>query len=128
MPKPKGSVDKRREKVAMLLASGSTVRMASAKSGAGERTIYTWLKDPAFKAMVNDLRTRLTDRTLGILSRTAARSAVTLAKLLDDLDGNIQARAATAILDRLLAYREHADLLARLEELEARLGATKDGH
>jgi transposase len=110
----------------MLLASGSTVRAASKKTGVGERTISRWLQDPAFKVEVSGLRSRLTDRTLGILSRVAAKAAITLARLLADPDGNIRARSATGILDRLLAYREHADILARLEEVEARLGETKD--
>jgi hypothetical protein len=106
------------------LASGSTVKVAAQAAGVHERTVFLWLTDPAFKADVNKLRARLVDQTLGKLSRAATRSAAGLAKLLDNPDANIRLRAATAVLDRLVAYREHADLVARLDELESKLGGS----
>jgi transposase-like protein len=112
----------KKSRAAAALASGSTVKAAAKEAGVHQRTVFVWLRDPAFKAAVNKIRARLVDRTLGKLSAAATKSVTALEALLDNPDGNIQARAATGILDRLVAYREHTDLVARLDELEAKMG------
>lgn len=45
----------RREKAALALAEGYTVREAVERSGAGDRTIWRWYANPEFRAEVDRL-------------------------------------------------------------------------
>lgn len=112
----------RQQRVAVLLASGSTIRNAAAETSTGERTIYTWLDDTGYRAFIASLRGRLLDEAIGKLTDSAAAVGV-LRGLLDDLSGHVRLRAALGILDTLVKYREHIELDERLSELE---GQVKD--
>jgi hypothetical protein len=113
----------RQQRVAVLLASGSTIRDAAAESSVGERTIHTWLDDPAFRAFVSALRDRLLNETIGRLTLAASRAASVLETLLDSEQDQIRLRAASSILDAMIRVREHGELANRVAELESRAGA-----
>jgi hypothetical protein len=118
-----GPWNARQERVAALLASGSTIRDAAAESGAGERTVHSWLDDPAYRTFVGGLRDRILAETIGRPTQAASRAATVLEGLLEAQNEGVRLRAATAIIDSMIKAREHAELSARVTELEAQLAA-----
>jgi hypothetical protein len=111
----------RQERVALLIAAGRTVKDAAAEAGAGERTVYAWLADTGFRALVAELRGRLLDRAVGALTDAASQAAAVLRDLLTDPSPQIRLRAALGILDAAVRTREHAELARQVAELEQRL-------
>jgi transposase-like protein len=113
----------RRERVALYLAAGLSVRRAARKAGVGERTVYRWLAEDAFRQRVAELRTRLFDRAVGRLSRTSGKAAVVLKGLLDSADERVRLAAARAVLDSGMKAREALELAQKVEEIKATLKA-----
>jgi hypothetical protein len=116
-----GPWNARQERVAALLASGSTIRDAAVESGAGERTIHSWLDDPAYRAFVGGLRDHILAETIGRLTRAATRAATVLEGLLEAESEGVRFRAALGLIDTMIKTREHGELSARVSELEAQL-------
>jgi transposase-like protein len=106
---------------ALALATGKTVREAARKAGIGETTLYKWLRKPAFKARVTELRERMVAEAVGKLSRGMAGAAATLERLLKSKDERVKLAAAKAILDSAVKVRDQADLADRLAAVEAAL-------
>jgi hypothetical protein len=119
-----GPWNARQERVAALLASGSTIRDAAVESGAGERTIHSWLDDPAYRAFVEGLRDRILAETIGRLTRAATRAATVLEGLLEAESEGVRLRAALGLIDTMIKTREHGELSARVTELEAQLSTS----
>jgi hypothetical protein len=119
-----GPWNARQERVAALLASGSTIRDTAVESGAGERTIHSWLDDPAYRAFVGGLRDRILAETIGRLTRAATRAATVLEGLLEAESEGVRLRAALGLIDAMIKAREHGELSARVTELEAQLSTS----
>jgi hypothetical protein len=61
-----------RDKIALDLASGKTVREAAADHNIGERTLHRWLaEDEAFRRQVEQLRAELFSSARGVLAAIA---------------------------------------------------------
>lgn len=114
----------RQERVAVLLASGSTIRDAAAETRVGERTIHGWLDDPGYRAFVAELRDQLLNATIGRLTQTATRAVGVLGGLLDAESESVRLRAAFGLIDAMIKTREHGELAARVSELERRVVET----
>jgi len=117
------STSAKQDTVALLIASGKTVRDAAAEAGAGERTVYTWLSDSqAFRDRVRELRHRMHDEAAGRLAAVAGRSIEVLAELLapDKPDG-LKLAAAKVLLSATPRLVETHDLSEQLQELQRRL-------
>ena len=114
----------RQERVAVLLASGSTIREAAAATRAGERTVHGWLDDPGYRAFVAGLRDQLLNATIGRLTQTATRAVAVLDGLLDAESESVRLRAALGVIDAMIRTREHGELAARVAELESRVVET----
>jgi HEAT repeat protein len=122
---PSATLNAKQEQVAVLLASGCSIKGAAEKAEAGERTVHTWLEDPTFRDRVTALRAAIVERAVGCLASASTKAAVTLAKLLDDEDPSIRLRAATAILTSMSKLRDHTEMEARMVELEQQLRGAK---
>lgn len=109
----------------LALAAGATVRAAAKKAGVGERTAYRWVEDPAFRERVDAVRTAMFDRAVSRLAKGAAAAAETLQRLLKAEGESIRLGAARSVLE--LAFKAHdwADTVARIEELERKVGAQR---
>jgi hypothetical protein len=116
----------RQERVALLLASGRTIKEAAAECRVGERTVHTWLGDPDFRGMVSDLQGRLLIEAVGRLSEASGRAVETLVALLQDASSQIRLRAAVAVLDQTMKARERIELEERLARLEQLVAATTE--
>src|SRR5262249_54528151 len=106
------------ELLAAGLAAGRSVKKAAAAAGMGERTAYRKLKDPAFKALVAELRQRMVSRAVGRLSAGMTQAAGKLLKLLASRDEKVQLAAAKAILEAGPRLRDSEVLAVKVAELE----------
>jgi hypothetical protein len=108
----------KQERLALLLAGGRTIKSAAGEVKVGERTAFTWLADPRYRALVAGLRGRLLDDAVGRLADAAGKAVTTLCGLLDDPSSNVRLRASLGVLDTLLKVREHVEFEGRLARLE----------
>jgi len=97
------------------------------KQRRGRGTLWTWLKDPTFRARVDELRDILTERTLGVLASATARAVLTLDELLDkELAPGTRRRAADSLLSHSEKHREAHDLQRQLQAIQEQLSALEN--
>jgi hypothetical protein len=113
----------KREAAALALAGGLSLRQAARQCGVGQRTVFRWHTDPAFRQRFAQLRTQLFDRAVGRLSRLGGKAARELGNLLASADERTRLGAAKAILALGCQVRDAEEITQRLEELERRLAA-----
>jgi hypothetical protein len=108
--------------LALALASGTTARAFSKKTGIPERTCYDWSRLPSVRDRVAEIRRRLVDATVGVLTSLSGRAARELGKLLGDPAPSIRLAAARAILEKHVDIANWSNYEARLAEMERQLG------
>lgn len=112
--------NKRRERLAVLLAGGRSVRAAARISGVAERTAYRWYtEDAEFQKRVAELRTKMTKRGVDVLSGAMVRAAAKLRKLVTSSDERVALSACRAVLELRTKLHESEDHERRLRALEA---------
>lgn len=109
------------ERLALAVAGGSTVRAAATAAGVSERTARRWVVRPEFDPLVASIRKRIISRAVGKLAKHSVKAADRLAKLITDPNVDIGLRASRGIIADLIALQGHAELSARLAELESLL-------
>jgi hypothetical protein len=115
-----GTLSPRQENLASLLAAGWTHARAARECRVGTTTLYRWLKDPAFRARVAELRTELVDRAIGRLADLMGhRAADTLEMLLGAKCDTVKLDSVKAVFELFLQTTNAADLKARIEALES---------
>jgi transposase-like protein len=110
----------KRERAALALASGLSVRRAARECSVGARTIHRWLEKEPFRHRIQELRTEMFTCAVGRLSRVSGKAAGKLKGLLDSEDERIRLAAAKTILETGMKAREMVDLLDRVDTLEKR--------
>lgn len=111
-----------------VLADGKSCTEAAKAAGVNAATVYRWIThDPAFGAALR----RMEGDLLQTLGRRLALMGESVGKALEDgLDPKqtitVRLRAADIVLSRLLALAELAQVIQRVEALEAKLGAAGD--
>jgi hypothetical protein len=117
-----GTLPPRQEGAALALAGGCTIDIAARESGAGARTIRTWLATlPAFSRRIGQLRGEMTSRALGRLADNMASAADTLGYLCRQGKSEmVRLSAARAVLELGNKLRESVELEERIAALEAR--------
>ena len=106
--------------IAALLTE-STIQAAAAKAGVAPKTIYKWLKQPAFSAALSKAQAQEIDAA-------AARLAGGLPQALDELERLITTAQSEAVrrqavsewITHALRLREFSDLESRIAALEGR--------
>jgi hypothetical protein len=124
MPKRPADAEPRRwsesdEVLALALARGHKRTAAARDAVVSPRTVRRRWADPAFRALVAEYRNRLLSDAVGRLSAVAGKAATTLGRLLDDPKPEVRLAAARAVLQNLIDVQAHADLAARVADLEA---------
>jgi hypothetical protein len=110
------------QRIALALAKGCTRVDAAREAGVSERLVYLRLERPEFRALVDELRTRLIGDAVGKLSAAATEAAETLKALLGaSHPAAVRLGASRAILSALIEVRGHLELSGRVAEIEARL-------
>ena len=118
---PDSPLSAKQEIAALALAGGKTQAQAAKKCGAGTRTIKTWLASkPEFSQRVQQLRTELTVRALGVLTDSTVSAARTLDELCSFGESeNVRLSSARAIIELGTKLREHVEFEKRISTLEA---------
>ena len=115
---------KQQRAISALLAS-KTMGEAAQSAGVGERTLYTWLTLPAFRAALSAAEGELIDQAVRRLLRLQDLSIDTIEAMLGDADASqaVRLRAAQLVLEITLKMREQRDVEQRLSALEQAAGA-----
>jgi hypothetical protein len=110
----------RQERMASLLAAGRTKAAAAREARVAVVTIYEWLKNPAFRARVEELSHDLWDQAINRLRDMMAGVALDKLKgLLSSENESLRLEAVKVIYEVLMGMTSAADLKARIEALEA---------
>ena len=112
---------KQHRTISALLSTKSVIEAAAA-TGQGERTIYRWLSEPAFRQALSAAEGDLIDVATRRLLQLQGGALDTLEALLSDetdASAGVRLRAAQVVLDHLLKLREMRDIEQRLQALEA---------
>jgi hypothetical protein len=104
--------------LAMLVASGRTVKEAAEELSIPERTAYRWHGLPEFRQSVGQLRSAALDASVGEITSATSLAVRKLIELLDDPQHCLQ--AAKSILNGVAPLSELGELRQRLEALEAK--------
>jgi transposase-like protein len=109
------------ENLALLLASGSSIKNASQQLGIGARTAYRISASDKMKNRVSQLRTEVASSTVGVLTLAASEAAAALRELLDSSNPPaVRLNSAKAVLASLSAISELGELRARIDALESK--------
>lgn len=111
------------EQALVALLAESTLPAAAARAGVSEATIARWLRNPQFRAAYRDARRQIVEAAIGTLQGATSEAVETLRRNLTHDNGNVQVRAAVAILDHATKAIELMDLAERVEALEQRSNA-----
>lgn len=108
--------------IAALLSS-KTIGDAARLAGCGERTLYTWLGDPDFRAELNAAEGEVIDAATRRLIALQDKAIATLESILTSKKqrASHRLRASEIVLSQMLKLRELRNVEARLSELEKRL-------
>ena len=103
-----------------ILAAEPTVEQGAEKAGVARKTVFQWLRDPAFKEELDRQRRELAQGALDQLKVNAPKAVETLVGLLDATRDSIKLRAAMGILDFTQKAMDFERVDKRIAELEQR--------
>lgn len=101
--KNRNSLSPAQEKVALLLAAGSTVTDAAAAVETSRQTVSEWQNLPAFAALVNSERQAARASAHGKLIHLTEKAAATLERLLNSNSERVALAAALGVLQHAQA-------------------------
>ncbi len=109
------------ENLALLLASGTSIKAAAVQLGIGSRTAYRIASSDKMKNRVASIRTEVASGTVGVLTLAASEAASALRELLDSSNPPaVRLNSAKAVLASLSSISELGELRARIDRLEAK--------
>lgn len=106
--------------LAALIANGS-IRAAAKSAGVAESTIRNRMADPDFRAKYDAMRGELLQEAAQGLTARLESATATMSEIMEDGQNpaSVRVSAADAVLRHALRYVEAADILRRLDALEA---------
>jgi hypothetical protein len=113
------------EQLLLALACGATVEGAAQKVGVSRATVQRRLRNPEFRARLQEFRTDMVKRAASTLTAAATEAIKTLLSLLQtSVPHAIRLGAARSVLEFGMKVREAADWEERLSALEQRMAAS----
>jgi hypothetical protein len=111
----------KQHKTIAALVSSPTVEAAALAAGVGERTVRRWLSDPAFRMALGVAESDVIDGAVRAMLADLDANRAVMREIRDDYDYGpaVRLRAAVALSDDLLRWRELRNVEARLVALEA---------
>lgn len=106
-------------RVIPFLLEAPSIEEGCKRAKVSKATVYTWLKEEAFREELRRQREEVVRGALETLKANTAKATETLVKLLDSDKEGIQARAAEDVIEFAQRAIEHEDLEKRVAELEA---------
>lgn len=115
-----GDLTHRQQAAVRTLLACKSVAEAAQRARVGERTLYRWLADPAFRAALSAAEGDLLDAATRRLLALQEDAIGAFEAVLRDAHAapSARLRAAQAVLDYLLKLRELRDVEQRLTALE----------
>lgn len=101
-----------------ILIEEPSISRAAERIGLGRTQIHEWLKDPHFKAELEEQRKLCVDEAISVLKGNMTKAAAVLAGLLDSENETIQRGVANDILDKAMKFIELQEFEDRLTKLE----------
>lgn len=109
------------EKILAALITAGSIRRAAQIADISESTIRNRMADPEFKAKYDKLRGDLLQEAAQGLTARLESATATMSEIMEDGQNpaSVRVSAADAVLRHALRYVEAADILRRLDALEA---------
>jgi hypothetical protein len=122
--KHNGELTAKQHKVLAALLTEPTVAAAAQKVGVGERTVHTWLSEPAFEAAYRAARREAVGQAIARLQQVSTAAVTVLVRVMasEKTPPSTRGAAAKIVLDTAIRAVELDDLQARIAALEARMG------
>ncbi len=116
----KVTITPRQARALVLMAQGLPLAEVCRQAMVSRETMYRWLRQPHFKAAMDDATTAALDDLTRRLTALGAQAADTLANTMADAQAptSTKIQAARAVLENLLRLRELVGIENRLAELE----------
>ena len=113
----------KQHKTISALLTEPTVGAAADKAGVGERTLYTWLSDPAFRTVYLAARREAVNQAVAQLQRISSEAVAVLQQVMSD-----ESKPASARITAARSVLEYSLKAVELEELEQRLAALENAY
>lgn len=112
----------RQDRAIAALLSEPTIKAAAEKARVGERTLHTWLLEPAFDGAYRKARREAVRQAIARLQQTSSDAVQVLISIMNDTTKHPSSRiaAASKVLDLAIRAIEIDDLEARIAALESR--------
>jgi hypothetical protein len=109
--------------LATALASGKTWRAAATAAGVGVTTVTRRMREPAFRALVCQLRRASIERAAATLAEALTDAATQLALIASNgEEESNRLKASIALLQIGLKYHQDTDMAERIAALESAMG------
>jgi hypothetical protein len=120
-------LEPKKEAAIIALLSSRNIGEAAQVAGVDSRTIYRWLKEPAFDAEYRTARRTAYGQALARLHQITSAAVSTIAKIMVDqgTPASVRLRAADSVLAHVAKGIELQDVEARVAELERATEASK---
>lgn len=116
----------KQQKAITALLSERTTGAAAKRAGIGERTLYNWLADPVFRAVLREAEREVLETVTRRLSSGQALALDTLQKLIQSArHESTKLTACVSWLNMFIKYRDMKDIDERLTALEAAIHDNK---
>jgi hypothetical protein len=121
-PRDALSVPQARALAALL--KGATVEAAARAADVSRATVHRWLKQPDFSAVFRTERVAIVDRAASVILTNASDAARVMVDVMNDKKqpASVRLRAALAIQDAAIRWREIDELAPEIERIKAILG------
>lgn len=119
-------ISTKQTKAITALLSERTAGAAAKKAGIAERTLYTWLADPAFRAALRSAEADILDTVTRRLGAGQTLALDTLERLIQSArHESTKLTACVQWLNMFIRYRDMKDIDERLTALEAAINDNK---
>jgi DNA-binding transcriptional MerR regulator len=120
-------LEPKKEVAILSLLSSRSIEEAAQVAGVDPRTLYRWMKEPAFDAEYRTAKRAAYSQALARLHQMASAAVSTIAKIMVDQNApaSIRLRAADSVLAHVETGIELQDIEARVAELERATEANK---
>jgi hypothetical protein len=110
----------KQHKAIAALLSEPTIKQAAEAARIGERTLHTWLGEPAFDSAYRKARRAAVAQATAQLQRASAEAVAVLTQIMNNATNKAADRisAASKVLDMAIKAVELDDLDARISALE----------
>jgi hypothetical protein len=120
------NISTKQQKAIAALLSERTTGAAAKRAGIAERTLYTWLADPAFRAALKSAERDVLDDVTRRLTAGQRLALDTLEKLIQSArHESTKLNACVSWLNMFIKYRDMKDIDERLTALEAAINGDK---